>query len=156
MAGPSAVDVSRRSAPSPKGPPVSFLPTPEQMDSCAATALPGERREFYKIRSASDVNWSRPLKEQLEPNLTGVPDKTKTFEELCTPRSNLPKLDDHGFQQIYPSDNIICVTQKTGGRHFIHMREAAAWVINGTHWLSILKQPMNDNEIGKKRRSSSY
>ena len=133
------------SAPSPKGPPASFLPTPvnvQQMDSCAAAALPGERRRFYKIRSPSDIDWSRPLKEQLEPNLKGGPDKTKTFEELCMLRSNIPKLDDHGFQQIYPSDNIICVTQKTGGRHFIHMREAAAWVINGTHWFSILKQPM--------------
>ena len=55
-------------------------------------------------------------------------------------RSNIPKLDDHGFQQIYQSDNI-CVTQKTGGRHFAH-DEAAAWVINGAHWFSILKQPM--------------
>ena len=27
-------------------------------------------------------------------------------------------------------------------RHFIHLREAAAWVINGTHWFSVLKQPM--------------
>ena len=146
MAAPSAVDMSRMRAPSPKGPPASFLPTPEnvqQMDlSAAAAALPGERRKFYKIRSASDINWSRPLKEQLEPNLTGGPDKTKTFDELCMLRSNIPKLDDHGFQLIYPSDNIICITQKTGARHFIHMREAAAWVINGTHWFSILKQPM--------------
>ena len=68
MAAPSAVDTARMSAPSPKGPPASFLPTPEnvqQMDSCAAAAaLSSARRRFYKIRSASDINWSRPLKEQ--------------------------------------------------------------------------------------------
>ena len=29
------------------------------------------------------------------------------------------------------------------GRHYAHMREvAAAWVRNGTHWFSLLKQPM--------------
>ena len=27
--------------------------------------------------------------------------------------------------------------------HFIHMREAAAWVVNGTHWFSILKRSAN-------------
>ena len=57
-------------------------------------------------------------------------------------RSNIPKINEDTFQQIYPSDNIMCVTQKTGGRHFVHMREAATWVINGTHWFSILKQLM--------------
>ena len=48
-------------------------------------------------------------------------------------------MDDHGFNQIYPKDNIICVVQKTMGRHYIHMREAAAWVFNGSHWFSLLK-----------------
>ena len=41
---PAAVDLSRMSAPSPKGPPASFLPTPgnvQQMDSCAAAAIAG-------------------------------------------------------------------------------------------------------------------
>ena len=57
-------------------------------------------------------------------------------------RSNIPKMNDNTFQQIYPNDNIICVIQKSGGRHFIHMREAAAWALNGTHWFSKLKQPM--------------
>ena len=57
-------------------------------------------------------------------------------------RSNIPKINDDTFQQIYPSENIICVLQKTGGRHFVHMRVSPEWVINGTHWFSILKQPM--------------
>ena len=69
MAAPSAVDVSKMSAPSPKGSPASFLPAPgnvQQMDSCAAAALPSERRRFYMIRSPADIDWRRPLKEQLE------------------------------------------------------------------------------------------
>ena len=40
----AAVEMSRVSAPSPKGRPASFLPTPrnvQQMDSCAAAAIPG-------------------------------------------------------------------------------------------------------------------
>ena len=145
MASQPAVDMSRMSAPSPKGPPASFLPTPgdvQQASSCAAAELPRDGRRRYKIRSPSDIDWSRPLKEQLAPNFTGGPDKTKPFEELGMLRSNIPKMNDDTFQQIYPNDNIICVIQKTSGRHFVHMREAAAWVLNGTHWFSILKQPM--------------
>ena len=45
MASPSAVDMSRMSAPSPKGPPASFLPTPgdvQQMSSCAAAEIPSK------------------------------------------------------------------------------------------------------------------
>ena len=114
----------------------------QEMDSCAATALPDEKRKIYVVRSPSDIDWRVPLKQQLEPNLKGGPDKCKTFEELCMLRNNIPKMNDDTFQQIYPSDNILCVKQKTGARHFIHMREAAAWVLNGTHWFSILKQPM--------------
>ena len=57
-------------------------------------------------------------------------------------RSNIPKMTDDIFQQIFPNDNILCITQKTGGRHLIHLGEAAAWRLNGTHWFSVLKQPM--------------
>ena len=32
--------------------------------------------------------------------------------------------------------------KRQAARHFVHLREAAAWVINGTHWFSVLKQPM--------------
>ena len=48
MASPSAVDMSRMSAPSPKGPPASFMPTPgdvQHMSSCAAAADPGNSSE---------------------------------------------------------------------------------------------------------------
>ena len=85
------------STPSPKGPPASFLPTPanvHHMDSCAAAALPGnpnERHRFHTIRSPTDIDWSRPLKEQLEPNFTGGPDKSKPFEELCMLRKGHSK-----------------------------------------------------------------
>ena len=144
MASPSAVDMSRMSTPSPKGPPASFLPTPGEV-SCAAATLPGnpnERHRFHTIQSPTDIDWSRPLKERLEPNFKGGPDQSKPFEELCMLRRDIPKMNDHTFQQIYLKDNIICVIQKTSGRHYIHMREVAAWVLNGTHWFSLLKQPM--------------
>ena len=148
MASPSAVDMSRMSAPSPKGPPASFMPTPgdvQHMSSCAAAADPGNRSErgrFYRMRSASDIDWNHPLSDQLEPNFKGGPLESTSFEDLCMLRRQIPKMDNQGFNQIYPKDNIICVVQKTMGRHYIHAREAAAWVLNGTHWFSLLKQPM--------------
>ena len=145
MPSPSAVDMLRMSAPSPKGPPTSFMLTPgdvQRMSSCAAAADPGNRSEcgrIYRVRSASDIDWNRPLSEQLEPNFKGGPRESTSFEDLCMLRRQIPKMDNHGFNQ---KDNIICDVQKTMGRHYIHMREAAAWVLNGTHWFSLLKQPM--------------
>ena len=88
------------STPSPKGPPASFLPTPGEvyhMDS----GNPNERHRFHTIRSPTDIDWSRPLKEQLEPNFTGGPDKSKPFEELCMLRRDMPKMNDDTFQQIF-------------------------------------------------------
>ena len=148
MASPSAVDMSRMSAPRPKGPPASFMPTPgdvQHVSSCAAaadTGNPNERHRIYRVRSSTDINWSVPLKEQLEPNFKGGPSESKPFEELRMLRRQIPKMDNDGFKQIYPHDNIIRVTQKTSGTHYLHMREVAAWVLNGTHWFNLLKQPM--------------
>ena len=72
MASSSAVDMSRMSAPSPKGPPASFMPTPgdvQRTSSCAAAADPEnrcERGRIYTVRSASDIDWNHLLEEQLE------------------------------------------------------------------------------------------
>ena len=148
MASPSAVDMSRMSAPSPKGPPASFMPTPgdvQHMSSCAAavdTGNPNERRKIHKVKSVTDVDWNYLLEEQLEPNLKRGPRESTSFDDLCMLRQRVPKMDDHSFSQIYPKDNIVRVVQKTHGVHFLRMREVAAWVLNGTHWFSLLKQPM--------------
>ena len=81
------------------------------------------------------------LSEQLEPNFKGGPWESTSFEDLCMLRRQIPKMDNQGFNQILPKDDIICVVQKTMGRRYIHMHEAAAWVLNGTHWFSLSKQP---------------
>ena len=94
------------------------------------------------VRSSTDIEWSVPLSEQLGPNFKGDPSESKSFEDLCMLCRQIPKMDNHGLKQIYPHDNIIRVTQKTSGMHYFHMREVAAWVLNGTHWFSLLKQPM--------------
>ena len=123
------------------------------MDACAAAALSGQdvpmasaQKSKYKryIKSPSDIDWNYRLKDQLEPQLTGGPDPKKTFEELCFLRNRIPKMNDEGFDKIFPGTEhcILCAAQKTGARHFIHMLEAASWIINGTHWFSVLKQPM--------------
>ena len=85
---------------------------------------------------------SCPLEEQLEPNFKGGPRESKSFDDLCMLRKQIPKMDNRTFDQIYPNDNVIRVVQKTHGVHEVKMREVAAWVLNGTHWFSLLKQPM--------------
>ena len=94
------------------------------------------------IRSVLDIDWSRPLSEQLAPVLKGGPDPTKSQDELRARRAQVPELSNHLFDGIFPKDNVITVEQKSHGVHKIHLREAAAWVLNGTHWFSTLQQPM--------------
>ena len=149
MASPSAVDMSRQGTPSPKGPPASYMPTPPEvksMSTSAPAAVPEGRMtdngKYRTIRSATDIDWTRPLHEQLEPNLKGGPRSSTTFEDLCMLRAKIPKLSKQVFDDIFPSDNIITVVQKSRGVHRVHMSEAAAWVLNATHWFSLLKQPM--------------
>ena len=101
-----------------------------------------ENGKYQTIRSATDIDWNRPLYEQLEPNLKGGPRSPTTFADLCMLRAKIPKLSKEVFNAIFPSDNTITAVQKSHGVHKIYMSEVAAWVLNATHWFSLLKQPM--------------
>ena len=57
-------------------------------------------------------------------------------------RAKVPELSNSIFNGIYPADNVITAVQKNHGVHKIHMSEPAAWVLNATHWFSLLQQPM--------------
>ena len=101
-----------------------------------------ESGKYKTIRSATDIDWTRPLHEQLEPNLKGGPRESTSFDDLCMLRAKIPRLSHSFFHEIYPSDNIIRVVQKSHGEHHVKMSEVAAWVLNATHWYALLKQPM--------------
>ena len=125
------------------------MPTPgdvQQMSSTSPAAGPEERitdsGRYITIQSSTDIDWTRPLHEQLEPNLKGGPRKSTSFDDLCMLRSRIPRLSLSQFNDIYPSDNIIEVVQKSHGVHRVRMSEVAAWVLSATHWYALLKQPM--------------
>ena len=144
-----AVAMPRPGAPIPRIPPASFMPTPgdvQQMSSSSPAADPSDRDsdsgKIKVVRSSTDIDWTRPLHKQLEPNLKGGPRESTTFDDLCMLRSRIPKLSLDQFDDIYPSDNIIRVVQKSHGVHQVKMSEVAAWVLSATHWYALLKQPM--------------
>ena len=83
-----------------------------------------------------------PLYEQLEPILKGGPRSTTSQAELRVLRAQIPKLTKHLFDGLFPADNTITAVQKNHGVHKIHMSEVATWVLNATHWFSLLDQPM--------------
>ena len=71
---PSSFEMPRRGIPSPKGPPASFMPTPEdvqQMHSSSPAVDLEDRlssRGRYKtVLSSTDIDWTRLLEVQLEP-----------------------------------------------------------------------------------------
>ena len=122
MASPSAADMPRPGVPTPKGPPASFMPTPgnvQQMSSSSPAVDLGDRisssGKYRTIRSATDIDWTCPLHEQLEPNLKGSPRASTSFDDLCMLRAKIPRLSNSFFNEIYPSDNVIRVVQKSHG-----------------------------------------
>ena len=116
------------------------------MSSTSPAAGPEERitdsGKYVTIQSSTDIDWTRPLHEQLYPNLKGGPRKSTSFDDLCMLCSRIPRLSLSQFDDIYPSDNIIEVVQKSHGVHRVRMSEVAAWVLSATHWYALLKQPM--------------
>ena len=77
------------------------MPTPEdvqQMSSSSPAVDPEDRfsgRGRYRtVRSSTDIDWTRPLEEQLEPNLKGGPDPSKSFEDLRLLRKQIPRLSN--------------------------------------------------------------
>ena len=149
VAASATVEMPQPSRPCPKGPPAEFMPTPPEVASMQPKASTDERRSrmndqgmYLRVKSVRDIDWSRPLWEQLAPVLKGGPDPTKSQADLCALRAKVPELTNYLFDGIFPADNVITAVQKSHGVHKIHMREAAAWVLNGTHWFSVLQQPM--------------
>ena len=149
MPASSAVDASMSSTPCPKGPPTEYMPAPPEIASMS-TSAPAAVQEPYVaengkiriIRSVTDIDWQYPLYEQLEPNLKGGPRSSTSQKELRMLRAQLPNLTKHLFDGLFPADNVITAVQKNHGVHKIHMSEVATWVINTTHWFSLLDQPM--------------
>ena len=74
------------------------------MSTSAPAAVPEERMteegKYRTIRSSTDIDWARPLHEQLEPNLKGGPRSSTTFEDLCMLRAKIPKLSKQVFNEI--------------------------------------------------------
>ena len=149
MAASAAVDMPPPSRPCPKGPPAEFMPTPPEVMSMQPGSSSDDRKarmnsdgKYVKVKSVLDIDWARPLWEQLAPVLKGGPNPSKSHAELCAIRAQVPELTNHQLEGIFPADNVITAVQKSHGVHKIHMREVAAWVLNGTHWFSLLQQPM--------------
>ena len=145
----SAFDTARPSTPCPKGPPSEYMPAPPEVTSMSTRASAVGQEQYVtengkikRVRSVRDIQRKYPLHEQLEPNLKGGPRSTSTPAELRMLRAKIPELPKHIFDGLFPADNTITAMQKNHGVHKIHMSEAAAWVLNATHWFSLLEKPM--------------
>ena len=64
------------------------------------------------------------------------------FKSYVDFASKSPRLAHSTFKEIYPQDNVIRLTQRNHGVHEIKMSEVAAWILNATHWFSLLEQPI--------------
>ena len=148
VAASAAVEMPQAARPCPKGPPADFMPTPPEIASMQPAISTDKRSrmndegKYLRVKSNTDIDWSRPLWEQLAPVLKGGPDPNKSQADLRRQRAKVPELTNTLLEGIFPADNVIMAVQKNHGVHKIHMREVAAWVLNGTHWFSILQQPM--------------
>ena len=153
MAASAAVEMPQSSRPCPKGPPAAFMPTPPEVESMQPNVSTHDRRsrmndqgKYLKVKSVLD----RYRLESSSMGTTCTSSQGRSRSNKVTSRSTrtsctsstVPELTNQLFEGIFPADNVITAVQKSHGVHKIHMREAAAWVLNGTHWFSLLQQPM--------------
>ena len=125
------------------------MPTPPEIASMQTDSYERDRKArmndqglYLRIKSNRDIDWSKPLWEQLAPVLKGGPSPGKSQAELRALRAKVPELSNFILSGLFPADNVITAVQKNHGVHKIHMSEPAAWVLNATHWFSLLEQPM--------------
>ena len=102
MAASAAVEMPQPSRPCPKGPPADYMPTPPELMSMQTGVSTDDQKsrmndqgKYLKIKSVLDINWGRPLWEQLAPVLKGGPDPTKPPADLRALRAKVPELTNH-------------------------------------------------------------
>ena len=99
VAASATVEMPQSSRPCPKGPPADFMPTPPEVASMPTNYFAEDRKsrmndqgKYLRVKSNRDINWSKPLWEQLAPLLKGGPDPSKSHSELRAIRSKVPEL----------------------------------------------------------------
>ena len=149
VAASATLEMPQSCRPCPKGPPATFLPTPPEIASMKADSYEENRKArlneeglYVRVKYPSEIDWTTPLHEQLAAVLKGGPSPNKSQDELRALRAKIPDLTKAQFENLFPADNVITATQKNHAVHKIHMSEPAAWVLNATHWFSLLDQPM--------------
>ena len=89
MAASAAVQMPQPSRPCPKGPPAAYMPTPPELTSMQTGVVTDDQKsrmndqgKYLRVKSVLDIDWGRPLWEQLAPVLKGGPDPTKSQDDL--------------------------------------------------------------------------
>ena len=148
VAASASVEMSQPCRPCPKGPPATFLPTPPEIASMPTDSYEQDRRarlndegKYLRVKSPRDIDWNKPLCDQLAAVLQGGPSPGKSHDELRAIRARVPELTTFTLNGLFPADNVITAT-KNHAVHKIYMSEPAAWVLNAAHWFSLLDQPM--------------
>ena len=148
VAASATVEMSQPCRPCPKGPPATFLPTPPEIASMKTDSYEEDRKArlneeglYLRVKYPSEIDWKSPLWEQLAAVLKGGPSPNRSQAELRALRAKVPELTKVQFENLFPADNVITAT-RNHAVHKIHMSEPAGWVLNATHWFSLLDQPM--------------
>ena len=99
VAASATVEIPQPCRPCPKGPPAEFMPTPPEIASMQTDSYEDDRKArlndkglYIRVKSNRDIDWSKPLWEQLAPVLKGGPSPSKSYEELRTIRAKVPEL----------------------------------------------------------------
>ena len=148
VAASASVETPQPCRPCAKGPPATYMPTPPEIASMPSNSYEKDRQarlndegKYLRVKSPRDIDWNKPLYEQLAYVLQGGPSPSKSHDELRAIRAQVPELTTFTLNGLFPADNVITVT-KNHAVHKIYMTEPAAWVLNATHWFSLLDQPM--------------
>ena len=104
----------------------------------------GQGPKIRHVHSPTDIKWVFPLHEQLEPQFYAGPEAGKTPADLHAIRARVPKWTDKTFKDVVPGDaqSTITVVLENYSLQYVHLKEAATWILNAVQWFDVLEHPM--------------
>ena len=143
VAASASVEMSQPCRPCPKGPPATFLPTPPEIASMPTDSYELDRRarlneegKYLRVKSPRDIDWSKPLCEQLAAVLRGGPNPGTSHDELRAIRAQVPEMTTFILNGLFPADNVITATKCTRSICQNQQHGSSMQHIGSVYWIS--------------------
>ena len=106
---------------------------------------PSKPKLIEHAHSPEDIDWSKPLHEQVKPRLWGQPSLEKTPADFRLLRQLVPKLQEEAWPELvrtHEASSTEVFDPKLNSRTYLDLKEAATYILACPQWFNALQQLM--------------